>query len=142
MSTQTWGPHWNSPPLSILSVSGSPKLHSFLSPMSYGRKPATLCFSFTCHTDGPGHTLAAAAAAKSLQPCPTLCDPMDSSPPASPVPGILQARLFLCSCKYVCVCLCTCTCIRNKVTNTLFCNLFSFNQILQTAFRVIIYLFF
>ena len=37
------------------------------------------------------HT-AAAAAAKSLQSWPTLCDPIDSSPPGSPVPGILQAR--------------------------------------------------
>ena len=35
---------------------------------------------------------AAAAAAKSLQSCPTLCDPTDSSPQGSPVPGILQAR--------------------------------------------------
>ena len=35
---------------------------------------------------------AAAAAAKSLQSCPTLCDPRDSSPPGSTVPGILQAR--------------------------------------------------
>ena len=34
----------------------------------------------------------AAAAAKSLQLCPTLCDPIDSSPCGSPVPGILQAR--------------------------------------------------
>ena len=34
----------------------------------------------------------AAAAAKSLQSCPTLCDPIDSSPPGSRVPGILQAR--------------------------------------------------
>ena len=34
----------------------------------------------------------AAAAAKSLQSCPTLCDPRDGSPPGSPVPGILQAR--------------------------------------------------
>ena len=34
----------------------------------------------------------AAAAAKSLQSCPTLCDPIDSSPPGSAVPGILQAR--------------------------------------------------
>ena len=34
----------------------------------------------------------AAAAAKSLQSCPTLCDPIDSSPPGSPVSGILQAR--------------------------------------------------
>ena len=33
-----------------------------------------------------------AAAAKSLQSCPTLCDHIDSSPPGSPVPGILQAR--------------------------------------------------
>ena len=33
-----------------------------------------------------------AAAAKSLQSCPTLCDPTDGSPPGSPIPGILQAR--------------------------------------------------
>ena len=38
----------------------------------------------TCH--------ATATAAKSLQSCPTLCDPIDSSPPGSPIPGILQAR--------------------------------------------------
>ena len=36
--------------------------------------------------------ISAAAAAKSLQSCPTLCDPIDSSPPGSPVPEILQAR--------------------------------------------------
>ena len=35
---------------------------------------------------------AAAAAAKSLQSRPTLCDPIDGSPPGSPVPGVLQAR--------------------------------------------------
>ena len=35
---------------------------------------------------------AAAAAARSLQSCLTLCDPIDGSPPGSPVPGILQAR--------------------------------------------------
>ena len=35
---------------------------------------------------------AAAAAAKSLQSCPTLCDPIDGSPPGSAVPGILPAR--------------------------------------------------
>ena len=35
---------------------------------------------------------AAAAAAKSLQSCPTLCDPIDGSPPGFRVPGILQAR--------------------------------------------------
>ena len=37
-------------------------------------------------------TSAAATAAKSLQLCPTLCNPIDGSPPGSPVPGILQAR--------------------------------------------------
>ena len=36
----------------------------------------------------------AAAAAKSLQSCPTLCDPIDGSLPGSPVPGILQARIL------------------------------------------------
>ena len=36
--------------------------------------------------------LNSAAAAKSLQSCPTLCDPIDGSPPGSPVPGILQSR--------------------------------------------------
>ena len=35
---------------------------------------------------------AAVAAAKSLQSCPTLCNPIDSDPPDSPIPGILQAR--------------------------------------------------
>ena len=40
------------------------------------------------------HAAAAAAAAKSLQSCPTLCDPIDGSPPGSPIPGILQARML------------------------------------------------
>jgi len=35
---------------------------------------------------------AAATAAKALQSCPTLCNPIDGSPPGSPVPGILRAR--------------------------------------------------
>ena len=39
-----------------------------------------------------GRKAAAAAAARSLQSCPTLCDPVDSSPPGSAVAGILQAR--------------------------------------------------
>ena len=37
---------------------------------------------------------AAATAAKLLQSCPTLCDPIDGSPPGSPIPGILQARIL------------------------------------------------
>ena len=44
--------------------------------------------TFSVSTNG----IAAAAAAKSLQSCLTLCDPIDGSPPGSPYPGILQAR--------------------------------------------------
>ena len=50
-------------------------------------------FTFTFPFPFPVYTLAAPAA-KSLQSCPTLCDPIDSSPPGSPVPGILQARIL------------------------------------------------
>ena len=39
-----------------------------------------------------GTASSSTAAAESLQSCPTLCDPIDGSPPGSPVPGILQAR--------------------------------------------------
>ena len=49
----------------------------------------------------------AAAAAKLLQSCPTLCDPIDGSPPGSPVPGILQARTLewvAISCSNACEC--------------------------------------
>ena len=42
--------------------------------------------------EGGAVICAAATAAKSLQSCPTLCDPIDGSPRGSPVPGILQAR--------------------------------------------------
>ena len=41
-----------------------------------------------------GHDVHAATAAKSLQSCPTLCDPIDGSSPNSSVPGILQARIL------------------------------------------------
>ena len=52
----------------------------------------------TCRCQGEGSggeihwEFGVVAAAKSLQSCPTLCDPIDGSPPGSPVPGILQAR--------------------------------------------------
>ena len=52
-----------------------------------GIEPASLMFSALA-----GGFFMAAAAAKSLQSCPTLCDPIDGSPPGSPVLGILQAR--------------------------------------------------
>ena len=51
--------------------------------------PNSVFFSTGCTLELPA---AAAAAAKSLQLCPTLCNPVDSSPPGSPVPGILQAK--------------------------------------------------
>jgi len=47
---------------------------------------------FTIWATREGPNIHTAAAAKSLQSCPTLCNPIDSSPPGSPVPGILQAR--------------------------------------------------
>jgi len=50
-------------------------------------QPPLFC-AFVTNTQEPE----VAAAAKSLQSCPTLCDPIDGSPPGSPVPGILQAR--------------------------------------------------
>ena len=59
--------HWKSFVISVLTCS---------------RQGASVCAA----------AAAAAAAAKSLQSCPTLCDPIDGSPPGSPVPGILQAR--------------------------------------------------
>ena len=48
--------------------------------------------SFHCVRTENAFPAPAAAAAKSLQSCPTLCNPIDGSPPGSPVPGILQAR--------------------------------------------------
>ena len=55
--------------------------------------------SWTCDQQAPWAEVGSsvfqtidAAAAKSLQSCPPLCDPIDGSPPGSPVPGILQAR--------------------------------------------------
>jgi len=42
----------------------------------------------------PSAVEAAAAAAKLLQSCPVLCDPIDGTPPGSPIPGILQARIL------------------------------------------------
>ena len=58
--------------------------------------PFTPCWQECSQADElfilPVNTIVAAAGAKSLQSCPTLCDPIDGSPSGSPVPGILQAR--------------------------------------------------
>ena len=66
---------------------------------SWPRDPMSVCYgSFIAGgffiTELPGKLLCwyVFFLSKSLQSCPTLCDPIDGSPPASPVPGILQAR--------------------------------------------------
>ena len=59
-----------------------------LSKSEWAHNFPTFCSSFSSLL----FNCAAAAAAKSLQLCPTLCDPIDGSPPGTPVPGILQAR--------------------------------------------------
>ena len=53
-------------------------------------------YTYICITDSLLYSKNwhAAAAAKSLQSCPILCDPMDCSPPGSSVPGIFQARVL------------------------------------------------
>ena len=59
----------------------------------------------------------AAAAAKSLQSCLTLCDPIDGSPPGSPVPGILQARTL----EWVCYFLLQCMKVKSEREVTQLC---------------------
>ena len=54
--------------------------------------PSQQLYVFTVSQFRIGDTAAAAAAAKSLQLCPTLCDSINGSPPGSSIPGILQAR--------------------------------------------------
>ena len=63
---------------------------------SFGIPPSTKLSWEGLEIDLPrtDYYMIAAAAAKSRQSCPTLCDPIDSSPPGSPVPGILQARIL------------------------------------------------
>ena len=66
-------------------MAGSPVLTCEDNPrLTYSFNSLNLCMR--------AQSLAAAATAKSLQSCPAPCDPIDGSPPGSPVPGILQAR--------------------------------------------------
>ena len=75
---------WVKPNISII---GSHKRFLLLETAKLSSKEAFLfCFTF------PSGSKAAAATTKSLQSCPTLCDPRDDSPRGFPVPGILQAR--------------------------------------------------
>ena len=59
---------------------------------SFASHPPSGQLSLLPLNEGCTHDLYTAAAAKSPQSCPTLCDPTDGSPPDSPIPGILQAR--------------------------------------------------
>ena len=71
------------------------KLSIHSSPFRYNKTPKTVCIFTVFHYFIETALITvtnAAAAAKSLQSCPTLCDPIDGSPPGSPIPGILQAR--------------------------------------------------
>ena len=56
-----------------------------------GDAPGILCSAWSYHLPPELGDLVPAAAAKSLHSCPTLCNPIDGSPPGSPIPGILQA---------------------------------------------------
>ena len=84
--------HDLAPHLRLLLVKGTQTLH--LRPEKAQRSrwaasvPAPGTPSLPVNQGHPG-LRKAAPAAKSLQPCPTLCDPIDGSPPGSPVPGIL-----------------------------------------------------
>ena len=90
------------PPPGDLSDPGiepsSPAMQADSLPSELGYREEPFCIWEECKSLGVrGQTVprpqdTAAAAAKLLQSCPTLCDPIDSSPPGSLVPGILQAR--------------------------------------------------
>ena len=80
--------------LDLLAVQGLSRVFSKTTVQKHQFFSAQLSSQSNSHIHmTTGKTIAlTAAAAKSLQLCPTLCDPKDSSPPGSPVPGILQAR--------------------------------------------------
>ena len=74
--------------LVFISLNAGCGLLKFLSPLSCCLQSENYFWKYFLHT----FSFILAAAAKSLQSCPTLCDPIGGSPPGSAVPGILQAR--------------------------------------------------
>ena len=80
--------------LDLLAVQGTLKslLHHHSSKASILWHSAFFIVQLSYPYMTSGKTIALTAAAKSLQSCPTLCDPIDGSPPGSPISGILQAR--------------------------------------------------
>jgi len=81
---------WVLPGLNIKLSQGKLMCHKSLYLIGFGKLPLSIHGGFLWLNRFSA--AAAAAAAKSLQSCPTLCDPRDGSPPGSAVPGILQAR--------------------------------------------------
>ena len=79
--------------------------------------------------------ITAAAAAKSLQSCPTLCNPTDGSPPGPAIPGILQARP-LTYCKTITTTELANTCIRSHNYHFFFCVVETFKTISLYNFHV------
>ena len=87
-----WRRAWQLTPVFLPGDSHGQRSLACYSPQGLKESDVT---EVTEHTHGVNLShlcMYSAAAAKSLQLCPTLCDPMDGSPPGSPVPGILQAR--------------------------------------------------
>ena len=87
---------WQCPPIFSVSWLVAPWLCDHLLPVCpcvFSRLfPVCVC---VCVSKLPlGYWITATATAKSCQSCPTLCNPIDGSPPGSPVPGILQARIL------------------------------------------------
>ena len=89
-----WDPMDCSPPGSSVQIFSSPEHWSGFPCLFQGIFPTRdqTHISYICIGMAGGFFTTAAAAAKSLQSCPTLCDPVDGSPSGSPIPGILQAR--------------------------------------------------
>ena len=77
--------------ITSVSLNGSPSSWQNHKPWETTLRQKNGLLGLDC-VDVVFQVMAATAAAKSLQSCPTLCDPIDGSPPGSPVPGILQAR--------------------------------------------------
>ena len=71
-----------------------PQYVSKFGKLSYGHRTGKASFHSNHKERQCQECSAAATAAKSLQLCPTLCDPIDGSPPGSPFPGILWARIL------------------------------------------------
>ena len=89
-STLTVWPTWNGSSFSSLLISYLAAFRIWYSVLHSTKHMPDYFFWLNSQYLYAGVTLAAAA--KSLQSCPTLCDPIDGSPPGCPIPGILQAR--------------------------------------------------